>query len=488
MSIFSDYLTRIKEKRNMTVVTMAELCNVETTVMFRWLNGERLPGKWEKIERIIEMLRLSEEEQKTLKLSYERTVFGEKKYQIFVKCMNNLRMMQYCRKRRQYTELKLESRAVTLPHFQEIRNEIEVLQYMKAVLDYQSICKRKNLYLKMYTVNPEFYTMLKLFMNSNVECNVEEVVYLEEEGSYYEYRNIEFLGQLIEMMFLKEHMTIYCAEKIDGTGESEKNWILSEEFYMEFNYDMSEGMFTRDPSTICLAMESFERLKRTYPVVGERNQHGMEYMTEKVEAGAMIRSIAFQPCLPSGLTKAILQRRICKEIPNRDMFIEMFLDRYSLERNDYQISGIFHKEGLIYFMETGVVGECPDNFYERLDICDRLELLENLIQLMKAGKIEKRILKETFFPDLQGIWIEDFSTKDLNKMTFVIQTNEIIIDENDREVTEKRIDRFEITQNRLIRTFGIFWECMYNERYTYNKEETLAILEEVLEEYRVKVN
>lgn len=487
MSIFSEYLTRVKEKRNLTVATMAELCNVETTVMFRWVNGERLPGTWEKIQRIIDMLRLSEEEQKTLTISYEKTLFGEKKYQTFMQCMNNLQTMQYCRKRKQNMDLKVEPRTVELPLFQEFSNNLEVLQCIKTVFDYHTVYKKKKLYLKMYTINSEFYTMLKLFMNSNAECNVEEVVYLEEEGSYYEYRNIIFLGRLIEMMFQKEHMTIHCAEKIDGTSESEKNWILSEDFYMEFNHEMTEGMFTRDPSMICFAMESFERLKRNYPVVGERNQHGMEYMTEKVEAESKIRSIAFQPCLPSGLTKSILQRRICKEIPNRDLFIEMFLERYSLEKNDYQISGIFHKEGLLYFMETGVVGECPDHFYERLDIFDRLELLENLIQLMKAGKIEKRILKEESFPDLQGIWIEDFSAKDFNKMTFVIQTNEIIIDENDSEVSEKRIDRFEIAQNQLIRTFGSFWECMYSDRYTYSKEESLKIMESILEEYRKKI-
>lgn len=483
MSIFSDYLTRIKEKRNITVATMADLCQVETTVMFRWVNGERLPGSWEKVTLIINNLRLSEEEQKMLKTAYEKTLFGEMKYQTFTQCIDILRTMQHCRKL-ETPMLESEIALKELPYFLSLNNKTDILQYIKILLDYQAVSRKKSLYLKMYTVNSEFYTLLRVFMRANTDCNVEELVYLEEEGSYYEYRNIEFLGQLIEMMFRKDYMTIYCLDKKEDV-EVENNWILSEDFYMEFNHEMTEGMLTCDPAMIQLTMENFQRVKNHGQVVGERNVHGLEYLTDVLEKETHLKCLEYQPCLGAGLTKDILERRLCKEIPYRELFIEKMLERYSLEREaSWKANCIFTKKGLLEFMEQGVVGECPDNFYQKLDVFDRCVVLQNLIQLIKQGKLVQLMIKEPDFPMMEGIRIEECTDADFNAMAFEIQFIDIRKDEAGNMLNDGRTDRFEIRQKRVIRAFQSFWECMQNERYTYNKEETIAILEEVLEEYR----
>lgn len=40
MSVFSEYLTNIKSKRNLNSADIAEICDLDTTSVFRWIKGE----------------------------------------------------------------------------------------------------------------------------------------------------------------------------------------------------------------------------------------------------------------------------------------------------------------------------------------------------------------------------------------------------------------------------------------------------------------
>lgn len=486
MSVFSECLSKIKDRKHITVTQMAELCQVEMTVMHRWVNGERLPEAWSKVELIMRNLHMSKDEQKMLKTAYEKTVFGEMKSQTFAQCMDILQTMQHCRTK----EIQVVKEVVEIPEFPQfitMNSKTEVLRYIKLVLDYQAFSKGKGLYIKMYTINSDFYTLLRVFMSENAPCEVEEIVYLEEDDSYYEYRNIEFLGQLIETMFRKKQMTIYCADKNSDDNE-EKNWILSDDFYMEFNHEMTEGMLTLDPAIIQLARENFNRLKKQCTIVGKRDIRSLQYLMEVIKQKTYINRVEFQPCLGPGLTREILDNRIHKELPNRAYFIDRLLERYSLEKEErWYATSIFSKEGLLEFMEHGVVVECPEDFYERLDLSERCMVLECLINYIKQGKINQYMIKAPDFPKVAGLGLEEYRDEDTCFMSFEIQFIDIQKDESGNVLEVGRIDRFVVTQERVICAFRSFWDCVKNEMYTYNEEETLRIMEGILHTYRVRL-
>ncbi len=69
MSTFSEYLTYIKESRNMTGAYMANICDKDVSVVFCWLNGKRFPKNWSQIETLVDKLQLTDEEHTKLKLN-----------------------------------------------------------------------------------------------------------------------------------------------------------------------------------------------------------------------------------------------------------------------------------------------------------------------------------------------------------------------------------------------------------------------------------
>lgn len=489
MSSFSECLARIKEHRELTDTKIAELCDLDVTVVFRWRKGERFPENWSKVNLLVTGLHLSDEERKELESAYARTLFGEDKYKTYKRIIDILYTLQHCR-----TENKKVNVAPTekykepgLPQFLVLKNKMDVQHYIKELVNAQIIYKKKKLYLKMITVNSEFNALLKLLLSNSNECNIEEIIYLEDKGSFYEYRNAQFLKEIIEMIFSQKRISVYCADEGECETGDEMNWILSDDFFMEFNDAMTEGMITSDKEWIKLSMENFKIMTENYHILGRHIVDEMKYLSDAMQENTRIQCIEFQPCLGLGFTKEILEEYLHKELPHRDILIEKILSNWVAEGEiKYNAESVFAEEGLRNFMETGIVEECPDNLYRPIDMPVRCQILRNVIEKMKEKRIFQHMIKDRDFPDMTGVRIEQLECDNETILGIEIHFMDTGTNEDGEVIPAGRKERFETVDLRIVSVFEVFWECIKNERYTYSHEETIECMERVLEEYEEK--
>ena len=98
-----------------------------------------------------------------------------------------------------------------------------------------------------------------------------------------------------------------------------------------------------------------------------------------------IYGLSAEPCLLPLLTGDMLERYVVKDLPNRQSLILM-LKKYLDSVSSSNLHNYFSKEGVLSFMETGKLHECPKDLYTPLSMPDRIYLLKKYREQLLSGK------------------------------------------------------------------------------------------------------
>lgn len=472
MMTFSEYFTIIKDRRKLTGAQIAEMCNLETGMVFHWLNGKRYPQDWQKVEEVAEKLKLSNEECRNLRDAYERTVLGAKEYYCNKKIMNIIRVLEEKRDIYFHTEQNtfIETRNVQLPDFIKLNNRIEILSWLQNALEYLLSKKEQRLYLKFHDINAEVLTLLKMYCNRTMECKIEEVVYLQKEEIYSGMKNLEALEGVIEFLVQKKEVEVYCQEDLDYDKDFAENWIISDDFVLQYDVNLSSGMLAGNREWVESFKASFEKIKQKSDSLGKK---GCILEPDMERTRFRGYSMEYMPCIGNGLTKEILEKYMYKEIPNREMMIDSILESHVPvgELAKMQWCSIFSKEGLIEFMETGRLDTFPSDLYRKIEVESCCEVLQNIIHNAKAGYFTFYVKKEKKLPLMRNLYIEQ------------------IVDKKPRLYMHLYFERgmkeaFKIDNKEIQECFLNFFRHLEKGGYVYSKEESLAYMQRVLEEYK----
>lgn len=80
MSAFSEYLERLKNEQDLSIVQIGNMANVDSSTLFRWMSGQSLPDSWERVERVLDCMQCTVSDKANIKMLFEKTSIGEKKW------------------------------------------------------------------------------------------------------------------------------------------------------------------------------------------------------------------------------------------------------------------------------------------------------------------------------------------------------------------------------------------------------------------------
>lgn len=486
MSAFSECLNQIKDRRNLTSADIAHMCQLDTTVVYKWIKGDHLPQNDNVIEKIADKLYLSSLEKQNLQQTYEKSLLGEEKFDCFQKIIEILELLH--QRGQEYNSVNTIGNVVDsihmkpLPEFIELNNKLEILQWIQDVLTYLMTKEEKNLYLRLQTIHQDVIMLLKMFCSRVEHTNIEEIVCFANESYGSTVYNLDIIKGLINMLVQKHPMQIYC--QVEGEQERSflDNWILSDEFFMEFSNDFSYGMLTTNPKMIAYYRKCYEDIKKDSQELGKKWCDTPEsYLLSMDSDQVYFSCIEYMPCLGNCLTEEILEAHILPELPGREALIHKIL-QYNKVISSNRANGdnsFFSMEGLIEFMETGVFEVFPYEVYQRPNTYWCCKILENMIYFLENDLMSYHMVKEGQLPLLKGVYIElvEYENHDVEHL---------VIDIHFKEGKKERFEVYSLEIKKLFKEFFVFMGK--NHHYVYDKEETLARLKEVLEEYRGKVD
>lgn len=372
MSRFSDCFAEIKEKRNLTSVEIAEICGLEKTMVFQWMVGKYLPSTWKKISGVLGALRLTSYEYERLQEAYEREKLGDDTYegiQKVISIMHTLKekinttdrnIMPLC-----YKVIEYDNHMETI----ELNNYLDVLQCIQNILSVSAVQRENSIFLKVDAISEQFSVLLDLLLS-------------EKQVNIY---NGEFHN--------KEQM--------------KENWLLSDDFVMQFSEDMSQGLFSRDADYIAFIKEKYAKIKGKCKKLFNKSVNMQEDINRIRGTDATLYCMEYVPCISIGLTAQILDRCIYDEIAEKDFIIGQLINTFVNNDTIHVIYNFFNEQGLYRFLESGKFDNFPHDIYESIIFEDRCEIVRNAVS-GKMSNIEMHYfrVKNDAFLNMENVYVE----------------------------------------------------------------------------------
>lgn len=473
MSTFTDSLNNIRERRKLNIAELASACGYDVGTVYKWVKGSHLPKQWQSLETMTENLNLSEYERQELKQAYERTRLGEETYACCQKVMNILDIIQKRGKEYSSTSLKGIVESVSLkplPEMMEFNNKTDIMNCIQNVLTYIVVNNKEKICFKIQTDHQDIFMLIRMHMARLEKCNLEEIVtFVNGHGT--DIYNLNILEGLIDFLIQKHPIQVYSLEQGLWERKENDNWIITDDFAVEFADDFSRGMITTNPKLVAYFQKNYEEVKQKSVVLGKVYcKNPQDFLAESIEEGCG-GVMEYMPCIGPCLTRDILQNQILENIPGRDELIDRILiyNRSVMDGAFKKTINFFQREGFIDFFERGRVEIFPYEVYGQIpcDVC--CDIMQNAIDHTRSGRMNFCMMKEEWPIEFENIYIECIAKK--------VVRIDVHFEGGQKEQIELYFDS-------ICRAFGKFINYLQESGYAYTKQETADYMQSVVDEYR----
>lgn len=472
MSFFSDYFKNIKDLRGLSCSQIAQTTGKDVSVIFSWLNNKRTPKNWVCVEEVIDKLLLSEEEYNVLQDCYIRTCLGEEEYvvhQLVMECFDIMRQRSEEYKSDHKVNIHNKITELSLPETVYLSNKMEVLSVLQTCLNYYGSRDDKKLYLDFHMMHHDMLMLIKMFLNSIENCEIEEIVYLPETGNDVRTRNLNVFMGMLDTMIQKNPIEIFCCEESEYENDISENRIISDQFVLVFNENLSCGYLSQNDDCIEYHKKMFETKRKESKNLVSMSYEAIEVAYQYPDTVSGM-SYEYMPCIGNCLTKEILDNHIYDEVPGKAQLIEGLLQCHIM--NEWNWKSVFSYEGLIEFMETGKIHNFPYGVYKNPDLSVRCELLKNAIKLTQTEKFVYYLIKSDRMYNMKDYYFELYDRK---RLSINIYKKEGVI------------ERFSIENDIMAECFSDVHNYFEKIGYIYGREKTCEIMQNVLNQYKAKI-
>lgn len=172
--------------------------------------------------------------------------------------------------------------------------------------------------------------------------------------------------------------------------------ILTSKYVCMLSDDLQDGYLSNDPELIKMMKERFEKYRRRAHRLVENVQGEIEqqYRIMGMLMANPYPKYAFHmsPCMMAVLDRELIEKYLEPQLPQREELVKVLCEYISnLQKQD--MTYVCSMEGILQFIETGIISEFPKEMYQLPDKEDRMELVKRLFDEEKAGKVH--ILKKT---------------------------------------------------------------------------------------------
>ncbi len=485
MSEFSECFNRIRVNKNLYAADIARLMNMDSSTISKWLNGERKPKNREVLEKLLNKMKLSDVDRKLLTEAYEEEFIGKEKYQCIKLWFEIIKEIQNKRKYTTKIELggvKQDCVDAALP-VTNYANRIELLQGIQNVFNYIMCRNIKKIYLRFDIFNPDVMLLLNMFINKGYECEIDLIIFPKSASIDQKVFALSLMKEVISLWAENASFQIYISENVDELN-SEDNFIMTDEFVLQYHQDLSGGLLSSEASWINFWKDKFISWKkicrRLFSLTSIDNIFDRyNSWTENEPCDNM--SWEYMPCFAMMLDEDTLNRFLYDTLPVKEQMMQMILEVIVMSESDNKnpktLLNWFSMEGLRSFMDNGVFSTLPQEpFYNPVSLPDCIKILERYIYMSSIGRMKPQLVKDEYNLTLKDVFIEP-SFGEPQFLRFSLSNNEVltskIMNINDKDIVESYME---------------FCDYLCNAGYVMSIEDTIEKLKDVLEEYKGKID
>lgn len=510
MSDLFDYIEILKKKRSMSGAELAEIVGITPVKMSRLKNEKKKTSIDIKFINSIERgMRLTESEKSELEKAYITYKHGDKKCHSFVQIQEIIKNFDRIRDGSLYNKRYFE--------------ESFMKDILKGNLKINKTCYNLKTIVDK-SVNEKFFTLTKnrdlidsviyLLSNSDnkvikiLSCGyddeineiiknvaklypinqIDEIIYtsstdLEISGKYA----ISLLKSILEFAVYNDKISILLGNKgfeiFNGYS-----WMIINDHFIRYKNGINKIMYSKDLEFVNFHDNIFEELKEQCVFLLRKTEDGVSYwqINRYMKKGRNCKILAYEPLIGPGLNYEILNNHlIIGDVDAKEQIInktieEMFVndsiksentaihDEYAGENEVF-----FCLDGLLKFMNYGVLEEFSKSNCTSLTIRERCNVLQRIIEMSSSGEIVHYMLRDSDIWDTEGIHI-----------LYMDEGNEKHIVKVEYSLFRGGVEKIVLDYQKLVENFEYFFDVLSTDKYSYGKLVTIKILKEIVLYYK----
>ena len=378
MSMFAEYLERLKNEQDLSITQIGEMANVDASTLFRWMSGQSLPESWERVERVLDCMQCTVSDKSNIKMLFEKGYLGEKMWHSIVEILKFIQdISNNAHKIIKYAVANEVPRVDASEYLQKgiFQNKRQVTGALSSFFHLDD----QTLYFRFHTASDEIWNMLSAFPG-NIE-----LYYCKNLQN--DTKSISVIRKMITLMQKNEHVRLFTMVENNHLCMGLSNILMIGNHTMQFTDDMMYGYYSDDKEFVQFLTQIFEDTKNSsrkiYQTIYQpldAYQNGHSFPLQK------IRVLEYAPGLTIGLTRDLLEAAIYPETENRGLFIESVMEQVVNGPGTFvtEYYSIFDKSGLLQFMEDGLFSVFPYVIYRPLNEAERIEIVKCIIKRIES--------------------------------------------------------------------------------------------------------
>ena len=475
MTEFSKNLEKYIYQSTMTENQLAKITGFNRSYIALIKNGQRIPADIEKVKKLIEALQLSPYEADGLWQDYLKARYGEEKYEL------QYQMISFLEKFVNLSGISIISQYKhEIPNVQCIHNRMDLEYMVKSIIENETLKENGKLKVIMQADFNLIYNLLPCICRSAKGLDIEHIVCLEGGMEYSEMTyNLQFFEKIVPIILSDKNIqyhVYYYYDKVTSHFSSSTLMpyaIITSDYVINISVDLNHAFVSNDKQVINLYSQLYEQRKRNCRQMIRKMEENENYYglingeRTNVRGSEPIYSIGGQPCFGMFDVNDMILKYVDGEKTESVFGLQQMIEknRQIVTNNKVSIVSYFSKRGLERLLTEGVVTEIPRAIYTTLDMDDRKNLIQMLIDAIKEGWYSAYLIDDTRIQYPEALVI---NSESMNKVNIYY-------------LPEKSESRFTLKEQSLSKMIYDFLVDLEKSTYVLSKTETLSYLEKVIE-------
>lgn len=409
MNTFSELLSFLVHQKDIPVYPMTQYCEIERTMMYRYLNGKSIPESQTMVERMADFMRLSPTEREQLITAWHIQKVGPENWHNR-RCVENF-LLHFPKTfpAEQQNDMPAEDSLPSVcppchPLFTPTALNHAVIQILMD--EFQK--PEGHLRLMLQPDYDYLFQSLTGFGEYTRTFAVEHILCLENSSSHEQKNgccNLTYLQKLLPLYSTGLNYNVYYYYDTIASHFLNLNvfpcLILTGSCAITCTSDFHSGILYGEPKVVRLLTDYFEECRQKcssllYPISSVPQT--CELISDIFSEDNPYYFLQAQPFVVPFLTPDLIDKIIPADLRERDSLLCLLNDLQSRHQKDMERGHLhmYHTlEGIRHFLFKGQLAEMPGKFYTPFSPEDRLLLLYRISRhVPKCCRILNRPLKK----------------------------------------------------------------------------------------------
>lgn len=400
MSQFSNLLNNFIKESSFTIKKLSNECQIDRTVIQKYISGERLPSSYKNIEKIINKLTLTEKQKKSLKKAYDIERTGIDKYNRLIKLKEIIETLHLYSS----NQIKINYNFNNISSIATNLNELIVLSHF--IMNDAIHSESKTIKICIPT-NNKLYENIISTLNIHDDLFLKQIIHLEND--FQNNRNMLNLIQfenIFSSLYFYNTIVKYNYDNFISTLSNYVSYpymIHSEHYSMLIDSQITSGILLTDEINKYLIKQFDEEFNKANLYCSHHSSSfGYLQYWNSIKHYDSFNFYIFsnKPALLFVLDDDLLNRHFLGNKEDYEI-IKTYFHNYkkhiynlSLQK---QIHIYFTKSGLESFINSGTTEEFPNKYMTPMDKDECILMLKRLINMTHNSHYQLHMINENLF-------------------------------------------------------------------------------------------